>query len=244
MTWSTPLQKMERLQLEITSYCNAQCPQCERSKIHDYKNITSRKLDDGNVTLSDIHDWFDDVEMPNLQIVHLCGNIDEPIANPEIYEICEYFLKWNTNAIIHISTNGGIRGVDFWTRFGELSVKYDSRLMVVFAYDGLEDTNHIYRRNVSWERLVSNTKAFIAAGGPARAQFITFEHNIHQLDDVRTFVQNLGIDMLRIVWSHRPDKRGVKKVERDKKTESYERVVCRVQESFDGSNSAPGISKV
>ena len=46
-----------------------------------------------------------------------------------------------------------------------------------FAIDGLEDTNHIYRRNTDWVKIVQNATAYIAAGGRAEWDFIVFAHN-------------------------------------------------------------------
>ena len=48
---------------------------------------------------------------------------------------------------------------------------------VVFAIDGLQDTLGTYRRNVSFDKVIANASAFIAAGGRAEWDFLVFEHN-------------------------------------------------------------------
>ena len=54
------------------------------------------------------------------------------------------------------------------------------RTLIIFGIDGLEDTNHIYRKNVKWKKLEENIKIYIKYGGTASWQFIVFEHNKHQ----------------------------------------------------------------
>ena len=63
---------------------------------------------------------------------------------------------------------------------------------VVFSIDGLEDTNHLYRRNVQWHKVMENAKSFIDAGGLARWRMIVFEHNAHQLKDAEQLSKAMG----------------------------------------------------
>jgi hypothetical protein len=101
--------------------------------------------------------------------------------NPEIVEICKFFLQLNNKVEVNISTNGGIRSSSLWKKLGELSYQ-TKRIRVIFGIDGLENTNHIYRRNVQWKKLENNFRVYIKAGGKAIWQFIPFEHNKHEID--------------------------------------------------------------
>ena len=56
---------------------------------------------------------------------------------------------------------------------------------VIFAIDGLEDTNHLYRVNTNFNKIMENAKAFINAGGIARWDFIAFAHNEHQIEEAK-----------------------------------------------------------
>jgi MoaA/NifB/PqqE/SkfB family radical SAM enzyme len=60
-----------------------------------------------------------------------------------------------------------------------------------FGIDGLEDTLHLYRKNVKYNNVIANAQAFIRAGGRAQWNFIVFQHNQHQVEQV----QQLGRDM-------------------------------------------------
>ena len=85
-----------------------------------------------------------------------------------------------------ISTNGGVRSPEFWTRLAKFYQRtHSSNSHVVFCIDGLEDTNHIYRRNVVWSRLIENLSVFTKAGGNAHWRFIPFEHNQHQIEQAK-----------------------------------------------------------
>jgi MoaA/NifB/PqqE/SkfB family radical SAM enzyme len=60
--------------------------------------------------------------------------------------------------------------------------------------DGLRDTNHLYRQGVVWDNVERNMKAFIAAGGRARWDFIIFGHNEHQIDQAEALATEWGFE--------------------------------------------------
>ncbi len=65
---------------------------------------------------------------------------------------------------------------------------------VIFSIDGLDDTNHVYRQNVVWERIIENAKSFIGNGGRARWDYIIFQHNEHQVEEAEQLSQSLGFE--------------------------------------------------
>ena len=76
------------------------------------------------------------------------------------------------------------------------------RLTVIWGIDGLEDTNHLYRVNVDWNRLQENWRAYISGGGKAKWQFIVFKWNQHQLDEVKRYSESekfKGFNIIRSV---------------------------------------------
>jgi len=94
-----------------------------------------------------------------------------------------------------MNTNGGMRKPSWWAELGKLfanSKTIDNRnWQVTFSIDGLEDTNHIYRRNVNWKILMENVQAFINAGGQANWDYLIFKHNEHQLETAKKLSQDL-----------------------------------------------------
>jgi MoaA/NifB/PqqE/SkfB family radical SAM enzyme len=195
-----------RIQIELTNYCNAACSQCDRYEQYiDWKKGKIAKLDLNNkwFTLTDIKQILGSYKWDSLDHIHFCGNVDEPTINPEMIEITEYFLTLSPRAV-GISTNGGTRDEKFWTELGKLSNK-TKQVYVVFGLDGLEDTNHIYRRNVRWEVVQRNWRAYIKSGGWAEWQFIVFDHNKHQLDLAKKLADEEGFGNFRIVHSGRSE---------------------------------------
>lgn len=90
-----------------------------------------------------------------------------------------------------MNTNAGARDMPWWT---ELAHVIGRNGAVIFSVDGLEDTNHIYRQNVVWEKVETNMRAFIAAGGRARWDYIIFEHNEHQVEKAEELANEWGCE--------------------------------------------------
>lgn len=179
--WPINVLQMKRLQIESTSFCNAQCPSCERAKYPYDDLIYNRPLNTHYISLNQIKSWFSFKNYRNLDQIHFCGNIDEPTLNPDILSILEYISK-NTidSAKIFVSTNGGTKTVKFWQKLAKIP-----KVITVFGIDGLEDTNHVYRVNVKWEKLQRNYLTYLNSGGTGAWQFIVFEHNEHQIEEAR-----------------------------------------------------------
>lgn len=196
-----------RLQIETSNYCNAACPQCPRyTTSKDLLNTTTH-------TLENYKKWLGHYKWDNLNQVHFCGSIDEPTTNPELIDICKWFINLGpkVNEIL-ISTNGGTRDKTFWEALGKLS-NDTQKVRVLWGIDGLEDTNHLYRRNVKWKTLQSNFRTYIKSGGYASWQFIVFDHNKHQLESVKERVEQEGFKNLELIQSYRPTVDGVSTVD-------------------------------
>ncbi len=117
--------------------------------------------------------------------------------NPEAIEIFSYLKKINPTIRILLNTNGGARNVDFWKALADLKIR------VVFSIDGLEDTNHLYRRNVKWQNLMNNVNAFIKNGGNAIWELLIFKHNQHQIEEAKKLSKELGFVSFNYSFSER-----------------------------------------
>lgn len=166
------LDKIKQLEVELSTYCNAACPGCSR---HYWG--TSDKLPN----LVEEHLDVDDVtkvikQIPNINEleIHLCGNLGDPLMNPRILEGIQEWVDLGVHKVF-IDTNGGLRSEEFWRKLAKIP-----RLDCTFSIDGLEDTNHIYRVNVNWQKLERNFMAYIEEGGKATWKYLIFEHNKHQ----------------------------------------------------------------
>ena len=233
MAWFD-VSEIGRVQIELTNYCNAACPQCDRwEQWVDFKKgkRPSDNLNNRYYTLQDIQNIFGRYDWSNLDYLHYCGNVDEPTTNPEMIEITEYFLTLNNTMNIAVATNGGTRNEEFWQRLGQISA--ETNLFVHFGIDGLEDTNHIYRRNVKWDILENNFRTYIKAGGKAVWQFIVFSHNKHQLEDVKKRADEEGFISFNIIQSGRSEVETVEDAPKKKKPEKVEVEKVEIPEWYD-----------
>ena len=207
-----------RLQLEITNYCNAACPQCERNYMIQLQNENDEarrewntvdydvELNNTYLSIGDIKKTFLPDRWTHLDEIVFCGNVDEPVINPDVIEIIKHFYHLdNKDKDIWVHVNGGSRNESFWSELGKLSKELNNRLTVIFGIDGDEETNHLYRRNVDWKTLQRNWRAYISAGGRAAWQFIIFKWNQHQIDDIKKLSESEGFVRFGIIESFRND---------------------------------------
>jgi MoaA/NifB/PqqE/SkfB family radical SAM enzyme len=124
----------------------------------------------------------------NLKHVRLCGTYGDPCMHKDLLGLISW-IKSVSTAKITINTNGGIRSIRWWKQLAGL---LDSNDVVVFGIDGLEDTNHLHRVNVDYNKVISNLTAFNHSGGNSVWQFLVFKHNEHQVDQARELATSLG----------------------------------------------------
>ena len=194
------------------------CPQCERNYMIQLQNENAEarrewntvdydvELNNTYLSIGDIKKTFLPDRWTHLDEIVFCGNVDEPVINPDVIEIIKHFYHLdNKDKDIWVHVNGGSRNESFWNELGELSKELNNRLTVIFGIDGDEETNHLYRRNVDWKTLQRNWRAYISAGGRAAWQFIVFKWNQHQIDDIKKLSESEGFVRFGIIESFRND---------------------------------------
>ena len=178
--------QIDEYQLEITSYCNAACPQCPRNDMGQGINPLMPLTHLSRKTL-------DQTFVPDLcqrlRQIFFCGSYGDPIMNPEFLDILRDFRRKNPTLWLYIHTNGGVHEPDYWREIADI---FGGHGQIDFGIDGLDDTLHIYRRNVKFSKVIENASAFIQAGGRAQWNFIVFRHNEHQVDQARQMAKDLG----------------------------------------------------
>jgi MoaA/NifB/PqqE/SkfB family radical SAM enzyme len=181
---------IKEVHLEISSLCNAKCPQCPR-------NFNGYTFNDGYpetyMTLSQAKEIFDSSFLRQLRKVLINGNFGDIVMNPEAADIVEYFRSVNRGMHIIISTNGGARDKEFWERLAKANTK------VLFCLDGLEDTHHLYRQNTRYNTVIKNAMTFIGAGGNATWKCIKFKHNEHQIEEMRQLAKDFGFSGFELI---------------------------------------------
>jgi len=180
---------------EMTDFCNAACPMCNR---YDWdlklvKGVTNQH----HTTLEFVKERLGNKVIANLKSWFCQGTYGDASMNPETVDIFEHLKKINPSISIGMVTNGGARDTNFWKKLAEIGVR------LTFSIDGLEDTNHLYRRNVKWTKLMENVKSFLQAGGEARWEFLIFKHNQHQVDKAKEISKELGFKSFYSSFSER-----------------------------------------
>jgi MoaA/NifB/PqqE/SkfB family radical SAM enzyme len=180
---------INNIHVEVTDRCNAECPVCPRSYSggETFPYVRDKELDlayfklIGQEFLSKIKTW------------NFCGVKGDPASAQELFEILDYILYCNPDTRILIRTNGGARNEKFWIRVGELFFNKDCD--VVWSVDGWEETNHIYRKNVKWNKLYNNIMAYINTGASSMWEFNMFGHNQVDLPKVTEFCNTHNISL-------------------------------------------------
>ena len=178
---------IRQMHIELTSKCNASCPGCPRNVSGGYPLPW---IDKREWSLSQFKEVFTPELLKGCRTILFCGNYGDPGTCRDLVEIVDYIKQCHWEGTVRVHTNGGMRNPTFWRKLADKMNPQHDR--VIFSVDGLEDTNHMYRRKVQWSKLYANMKAFIDAGGAATWEFLIFGHNQHQLNDAKALSEELG----------------------------------------------------
>ena len=164
------------LHVEASTYCNARCPLCPRS-LHGY-NVPG-VYPEVHLSVSKFQECLK--QFPNRTYVYINGHLGDPMMNRNIVELAE-----QTSCSTSVTTNGSIGTKDSWIKLAK------NKVYVNFSIDGLEDTNHLYRQDVDWNKIMERVRWFIDAGGYAIWKWIMFKHNKHQVEQAKELSKQLG----------------------------------------------------
>ncbi len=167
---------MKQLHVEASTYCNARCPLCPRS-LYGYK--VEGVYPEVHLSVQKFKDALE--RFPEREYVYFNGHLGDPMMNPNIVELVKL-----TGCRTAVTTNGSIGSRQSWEDLAKNNIE------VRFSIDGLEDTNHIYRQDVQWNKVMDRVKWFIDAGGVAIWKWIAFKHNVHQEEETRALAKTLG----------------------------------------------------
>ena len=193
----TLVPNIKEIHVEPTSVCQAECPMCPRTLLGYHNDHSKNDELDLDTFVSLVDPYVD-----GLDKILFCGVLGEPAAAKDLIAMIRWVLSKNPNITIGINTNGGLKSVAWWIELADL-IKHNIKSYVVFSIDGLEDTNHVYRKNVSWDKLIENANAYIKAGGNAQWDSLIFRHNQHQISAMRDLAKELGFKIFRTKVSSR-----------------------------------------
>ena len=196
------MRRIRVLHIEPTDVCQAACPMCAREVDATFKKDSKHHL-----RIEHIQRHLSDRVIAGLDKMFMCGNYGDPAAGYYTMDIYQYFRKINAGITLGMNTNGGVQSTFFWHALGGL---FNQPLdYCVFSIDGLEDTNQTYRRNVNWDKLMSNVQAYIVAGGSAHWDMLVYKHNQHQVDACERLARDMKFKWFRAKVSKRDYIKGI-----------------------------------
>lgn len=181
--------KVTKIHLEASTYCNARCPGCPRN-IYGF-NASGRFIEQN---ISPHKFKIIRNQLPDVKRVSINGGLGDPMMNPSIVElvdICE--------CEVSITTNGSIGKLKSYFELASRGVT------IYFSIDGLHDTNHLYRQDVDWNKLMERARHFIRSGGSAIWKWVPFKHNNHQTNIAKEIAKEMGFEDFEISHQRRDD---------------------------------------
>ena len=184
-------ENIKSVHLELSTLCNSICPWCPR-----YENFSPNlnpNIVEGAYTLERFIDNFPVDFIKQIRSWTFAGDYGDPCTCPDIVPIIDHINKTTLHSpTIQINTNGGMKTKKFWH---DLGMSMNSNSYVIFSVDGLEDTNHIYRRNVKWDKVVKAMRTYSNTGATGIWEYLKFRHNEHQLSRAEDMAKDLGFEI-------------------------------------------------
>jgi MoaA/NifB/PqqE/SkfB family radical SAM enzyme len=175
------------IHLELTHRCNAACPMCARNV---NGGAVNPDMPLSELSLADVKAILLPELIGRLKRIYACGNYGDPMVARDCLEVFSYLREHGPNLNLDLHTNGSARRPEWWRELAEIMKQGPHYLR--FGIDGLEDTNHLYRRGADWKTVMRSAEAFIDAGGRAEWDFLVFRHNEHQVEEARRLAEDMG----------------------------------------------------
>lgn len=191
--------KQLRMWLDLSTYCNAKCPQCHRTNADGL----------GKVDWLPLVQWSYDQFVKMFSIKHLqriehfdiCGTWGDPIMNKDIFKIVEYIIKNTENTTVLLNTNGSFRNEEWWWELGILGKE---RIKVMWAIEGVtQDQHSLYRQNTNLQTILNNMESFSLGGGISEIFTVVFKHNENHLYEIAKMTKQYGARCIMFIQSNR-----------------------------------------
>ena len=186
------LGKIEHIELELTSRCNASCSVCPRF----YNGSLNPYFQTTDLSLQDLKNINEDI-WQTIKTVVLKGTVGDAGSCPELLSILEFLNQKDLDIYFH--TNGAVKTAEWWSNLG----KNISRIRTRFCLDGIDEDTHLTYRKTSFTKVIENAKAYIAAGGDAEWFFIIFKHNEDQIEHAIELATHMGFKNFIAAYSDR-----------------------------------------
>lgn len=182
---------MVSFHIEPTNKCVIECSACARTI---FKKRFPKKKQVDEIDIDQLCNFLGD----KTECVDIEGVYGDAIYHSKILELLGRLKQKNIR--IRLTTNASGKSKIFWTKLESILSDDDE---VMFSIDGLEDTNHIYRKNSKWHTIVPALEIFGKSKLKTTWKFIVFKHNQNQIEEAREFSKKIGIDNFVLIKNTR-----------------------------------------
>ena len=187
--------------LDISTYCNAACPQCHRTNPRTLGKVDWLPL--VQWTYGQFVTSFPIKAMQHITKFEFCGTWGDPVMNKDLFQMCEYIIK-NSGCFIQINTNGSIRDESWWW---DLGVLCGERLLVIVDIDGsTQEIHSLYRQKTDLQKIITNMASLTATQASLDVFTVVFKHNQDDLLNIAKLAKSIGADHCVLVSSNRFNK--------------------------------------
>ena len=173
----------KKLHIEVTSRCTLKCAACPRTT---WKEITKIPFPKQDLNIDDFVKFMDCEGGRKVELLQLCGDYGDCIYYPDLIE----FIKTFRNKKFRLHTNGSHGSPKFWNDLCKVLTEDDE---IVLAIDGLEDTNHLYRKNSNWKSIMQAVDILSKSSVKLAWQTIIFKFNEDQLEQIQELAESKNI---------------------------------------------------
>lgn len=171
------------LQIETTTRCTLKCPACSRTW---WNETLGRKIPIHDIDIDLVYKFLDCEAGKKIELLDMRGDWGDCIYYPKLFQFIDRFREEKK---FIFCTNGSYQTEEFWEK---LSARLTERDSVEFSIDGLEDTNHLYRKNSNWKSIMSGLD--IVKKSKAKILWTTriFSFNQNIIPQIKKFAEEKG----------------------------------------------------
>ena len=186
--------------IDISTYCNASCPECHRTDIENGGLGKVQWLPLVQWTFEEFKKSYPPSFVSKTNRWEFCGTWGDPVMNKDLLDICQYVSdNTPTDGVVEIDTNGSIRPLSWWEKLGKIR-----KIKVDFAIEGITQEMHsFYRRRTDLAKILANMKRFTDAGGIATGFCVIHKHNQDHLLEIENLCKAYGAVFVDFIESNR-----------------------------------------
>tara|TARA_B100001123_G_C15340400_1_gene1034600 strand:+ start:4563 stop:5483 length:921 start_codon:yes stop_codon:yes gene_type:complete len=179
---------MESIHIETTNRCTLECPACPRTT---WKQMLGSNLPKQDLDLDELEYFLDCDEGRKIEKFKLCGDYGDTLYYPKLFELIKRFR----DRTFKIQTNGSYRNKEWWEELNSLLTDRDE---IIFAIDGTQETNHLYRKNADWKSTMIGLDVMSKGPAKTRWQTIIFSFNQNNINDIKQIAESKGAEFFTL----------------------------------------------